>query len=293
MKDTIIALGFFDGVHLGHQRILSTAADEAEKKGLTSMAVTFENQPRAFLNKTSPNLLTTKEQREEYIRLQGIKRVEMLPFDKAMAGMSPEVFVRDILVDRYGCRAVVCGENYSFGSMGRGDGKLLRELGSGLGFECHICPPVVKDGLTVSSSWIRSLVGEGRIKEAGELLGRRYSIRGEIAHGRGVGAKLGFPTGNIAIPKDMLAPKYGVYAGVMKIGEISFMCAVNIGIRPTFGLKTPVLEFHVLDFEGDIYGRTAEISLVDFVREERAFASAKELAEQIACDVGLIKELLR
>lgn len=293
MKDTIIALGFFDGVHLGHQRILGTAVREAEKSGLISMAVTFENQPRAFLNKTPPNLLTTKEQREEYIRLQGIKRVEMLPFDEIMAGMSPEDFVKDILLGRYGCRAIVCGENYSFGAKGRGDGKLLRELGAVLGFECHICPPVVKDGLTVSSSWIRSLVEQGRVREAGELLGHRYSIRGEIAHGRGVGGKLGFPTGNIAVPKDMLVPKYGVYAGIMKLGEISCMCAVNIGIRPTFGLKTPVLEFHAFDFEEDIYGRTAEISLVDFVREERAFASAKELAEQIACDVGLIKELLK
>lgn len=293
MRNTVIALGFFDGVHRGHQKILNEAVCMAIKNNTHSAVVTFKNQPRAFLTGRSPNLLTNVSQREKYIRQIGIDEVYMLPFDAEMASMSPESFVRDILIRQYGCACVVCGQNYTFGAMGKGDGRLLEEMGSHLGFESYVCDPVLVDGMTVSSTWIRQLVSEGRIRQATKLLGHPYVIQGTVVHGRGVGTKLGFPTGNVTIPADMLMPKHGVYAAWIRTDRGAYRCALNIGVRPTFGLSETVAEFNILDFSGDLYGSDIELSLVDFIREERAFSSKEELTRQIAHDVGVIKELLK
>lgn len=293
MKNNVIALGFFDGVHLGHQKILNEAACMAIKNGVNSAVVTFENQPRAFLTGKSPNLLTTKKQREIYIRQMGIDNVYMIPFDRQMATMSPEDFVRDILIGRYGCAAVVCGSNYTFGAMGRGDGSLLEDLGSSLGFESYVCDPVLKGGMTVSSTWIRSLISEGKMQQAVALLGHPYIIGGKVVHGRGVGSKLGFPTGNIVLSPEMLIPRRGVYAAWIRTHMGAYRCALNIGVRPTFGLTDTVAEFNILDFSDDLYGSDVELSLVDFVREEKTFSSKEQLSAQIARDIDVIKELLK
>ena len=292
MRKTVIALGFFDGVHRGHQRILKTAVKVAEEKGCTPIVVTFENQPRAFLTKKAPTLLTNNAQREGYIRRQGIEEVQMLPFEEEMAAMPPEDFVRDILIGQFHCAAVVCGENFTFGAKGLGNGHLLEQLGKKYGFESHVCFPVVHDGETVSSTWIRKLVAEGNVRKATSLLGHDYILQGTVVHGRGVGRKLGFPTGNFELKYGMLVPKFGVYAAWLRTDTGVYRTALNIGVRPTFGLTTPVVEFNILDFSGDLYDADIELSLVDFLRPEQTFDSKEALVEQITRDVARVKEIL-
>lgn len=293
MKKTAIALGFFDGVHLGHQRILRETAALAARQGLQPAAVTFENQPRAFLTQKPAALLTPGPLRRELILQQGIECVHLLPFDARMAQMPAEDFVRDVLLAQYGCGAVVCGENYTFGARGSGDGRLLERLGRAWGFDVQVCPPVVREQRTVSSSWIRELVAAGDIGRARALLGHDYVLRGTVIHGRGVGRKLGFPTGNIELHPDLLPPRYGVYAAWLRTGAGVWPAAINIGVRPTFGLTRPVVEFNILDFSGDLYDAEVELSLVEFIRAERAFGTAAALTDQIARDVARVKEILQ
>lgn len=292
MRKTVIALGFFDGVHRGHQRILQTAVKVAREKGYTPIVVTFANQPRAFLKQQPSQLITTNARREAYIRQQGIEEVYMLPFDAEMAVMPPEDFVRDVLIGQYGCAAVVCGENYTFGAKGLGNGHMLEALGKKYGFECHVCFPVVHNGDTVSSTMIRKLIGMGDVALATRLLGHEYILQGTVVHGRGVGRKLGFPTGNIELAEGMLIPRFGVYAAWLRTDSGTYRTAINIGIRPTFGLTTPVVEFNILDFTGDLYDADIELSLVDFLRPEQTFASKEALVAQITRDVARVKEIL-
>ena len=292
MRKTVIALGFFDGVHRGHQRILQTAVKIAHEKGYAPIVVTFANQPRAFLTQKPSQLITNNARREAYIRAQGIEEVYMLPFDAQMAAMQPEDFVKDILIGQYGCAAVVCGENYTFGAKGLGNGHLLEALGKKHGFECHVCFPVVHNGDTVSSTMIRNRIAEGEVATAIRLLGHEYILQGTVVHGRGVGRRLGFPTGNIELIPGMLVPKYGVYAAWLHTDSGTYRTAINIGIRPTFGLTTPVVEFNILDFSGDLYDAEVELSLVDYLRPEQTFASKEELVAQITKDVARVKEIL-
>ena len=170
---------------------------------------------------------------------------------------------------------------------------MMTRLGNDLGFEVHVCSPVFEDGETVSSTWIRNLLAEGNVKKIRELMGRPYAITGEVEHGRGIGRKLGFPTGNIAMPPERLVPRYGVYAAWMRMDGKAYRCALNIGVRPTFGLDTPVAEFNILDFSGDIYGTGIQLDLIEFLRPEQTFASAEELTAQIAKDVQRVKEILK
>lgn len=291
MRSAVIALGFFDGVHRGHQSILQRAAQYGRENGLTPCALTFLNQPRAFLKALPQELIISKESRETRIKACGIENVYMIPFDKATANMAPEAFVKEILIDRYDCAAAVCGENFTFGAMGKGNGELLKSLGGQFGFETIVCPLLPDGDDTVSSSRVRRMLTEGRVEEASRLLGYDYYIKGEVVHGRGVGTKMGVPTCNIALGPDLMTPKKGVYASRTEIDGAEYLCALNIGQRPTFNLHETVAEFNVLDFNGDLYGRELKIFLLGYIRPERAFSSPEELKEQIDRDIVRIKEM--
>lgn len=289
---TAIALGFFDGVHLGHRSILRECVRLARELGAKPVAVTFDKQPRAFLNHVRPNLILTREDRERAILDEGIEEVFMLPFDYALASMKPETFVRDLLAGQYHCAAVVCGYNYSFGAMGKGNGALLRAMEEPLGFRTSVIEPVLYEDTAVSSTWIRRLIADGDVRLAGTLLGRPWTIGGVVSHGRGVGTGLGFPTGNLALDPDLVTPRYGVYAARMTLDGKPYACALNVGVRPTFGLTEPVAEFNVLGFSGDLYGRTVRLELLDFLREERIFDSPDSLSRQIGEDIARIGEIV-
>lgn len=279
------ALGFFDGVHRGHAAILEETVRLARQLGLTAAAVSFSEHPRALTQGQAPPLLTTQKERRRLIGQSGIEDVFLLPFDRALCTMEPERFVREILLQRLGCRALVCGSNYRFGHCARGTPELLRDMGRLLGFSVRVVPPVMCLGQPVSSTRVRACVENGEMEQAAQLLGRSFSVSGTVVHGVRVGRTLGFPTVNLAPEPGLVLPRRGVYAALVRIDGERLRAVTNVGVRPTFGGGSVSIESHLLGFDREVYDRTAEVEFLRFLRPERAFASAQQLKEQIARDV--------
>lgn len=279
------ALGFFDGVHRGHAAILRQTAHIAREMGLRPAALTFSGHPRALVGDGAPPLLTSQDERGALIRALGIEDVVFLTFDERFASLSPEQFVTDILLDAYQCGAVVTGENYRFGKGAAGTPRLLREMGEKLGFRAVLCPAVTQDGVGISSTRVRAMVEAGGVEHAASLLGRPFSLSGEIVHGEHVGRRLGFPTINILPPEGLVMPKGGVYAARVAIGDETWPAVTNIGVRPTFTSDGPVtIESHLLGFQREVYHNTASVFFLRRLRDEQTFSSPELLRQQITCD---------
>lgn len=294
-RPVVVAMGNFDGVHLGHQAIINKAVERAAALGGLSLALTFEPHPVRVLKSGPPlPLLTPFPFKVRLLEQTGIGRVVCAKFTPTFAEQSPADFVKKVLVDRLRVAEVCVGENFAFGKDRKGRPAFLQELGRTSGFAVHVQPPVVVDGQVVSSSAIRQQVEEGRVEEAARLLGRPYVVVGEVVSGRGRGEGLGFPTANLR-PADQLLPADGVYGGwVMLDGATRYQGAINIGARPTFGETERVVEVHLLNYPGSgaLYGQTLELSVVGRIRSERRFVSAEELKTQIARDVAMIRKEL-
>jgi len=282
--DKVVALGMFDGVHLGHQTVLEVAQTIAMVEKLTACAVSFLNHPLSVVRGETPELLTLPAEKALYAARCGIAEMQLMPFTADFASMEAEDFVR-MLVEEYRAKHIVVGENYTFGAGGRGDIRLLDKLSHELGYVLHVVPKVKVAGMDVSSSAIRRLLKEGDVRRASVLLGKAYSIGGPVVHGRRIGHKMGYPTINIAIPEGKLLPKYGVYFGYADIAGESYRAMFNLGVKPTVGSDEPTLEAYLIDFEGDIYGEAARVSFVARIRAEKKFGSIEELSEQIRMDV--------
>ena len=282
--EKVVALGTFDGVHLGHQTVLEIAQTIAMVDKLTACAVSFLNHPLSVVGNGAPEMLTLPAEKALYASRCGIAEMQLMPFTKEFASMEAEDFVR-MLAQEYHAKHIVVGENYHFGAGGAGDIALLDKLSKEMGYVLHVVPKVQVAGMDVSSSCIRKLLSEGDVRRAAVLLGRAYTIGGPVVHGRRIGHKMGYPTINIAIPEGKLLPKYGVYFGYADIAGESYRAMFNLGVKPTVGSDEPTLEAYLIDFEGDIYGEAARVSFVARIREERKFASIEELSEQIKKDV--------
>lgn len=282
--EKVVALGTFDGVHLGHQTVLEIAQTIAMVEKLTACAVSFLNHPLSVVGNGAPEMLTLPAEKALYASRCGIAEMQLMPFTKEFASMEAEDFVR-MLAQEYHAKHIVVGENYHFGAGGVGDIALLDKLSKEMGYVLHVVPKVQVAGMDVSSSCIRKLLSEGDVRRAAVLLGRAYTIGGPVVHGRRIGHKMGYPTINIAIPEGKLLPKYGVYFGYADIAGESYRAMFNLGVKPTVGSDEPTLEAYLIDFEGDIYGEAARVSFVARIREERKFASIEELSEQIKKDV--------
>ena len=281
-----IALGFFDGVHRGHAAILHKTVEAARELSLHPAALTFREHPRALVGGGAPPLLTTAAQRAALIRGQGVEEVLFQTFDSRFADLSPEQFVTEVLCRQYRCGAVVSGENYRFGRGAQGSPALLRQMGAALGLRVYTCPAVTDGGEPVSSTRTRKLVERGEMESAGRLLGRPFSLSGEVTHGARVGRRLGFPTINMLPAPGLVLPPRGVYATRVAVGGEVVRAVTNVGVCPTFGdRKALSVESHLMDFERDVYEQEARVDFLRFLRPERAFASAEELRGQIACDV--------
>ena len=278
----VVALGFFDGVHLGHQAILGTAAGLAAEKGLESAAITFERHPRSLVRGRAPQLITTAARRQALMLAQGVGRVIALPFDEKTADTAPEDFART-LMETFGAVQVVCGESYRFGKNAAGTPDLLREIGLAV----HICPKVQDEhGATISSTAVRGLIREGEMAQACLYLGRPFALEGEVIHGQQMGRRLGFPTLNLAPADDIVLPRRGVYSGAVRLesGQ-TFPALTNVGTRPTFSSADIVsVESHIPGFRGDLYGTGVAVQLLRFLRPERAFETPEALRAQIAED---------
>jgi riboflavin kinase/FMN adenylyltransferase len=296
-RPVILAMGNFDGVHLGHQAIIGRAVERATARRGLSVALTFEPHPVRVLRPDPPlPLLTPFPLKVRWLEQSGVERVLCAKFTRLFADQSPADFVHKLLVDRLRVAEVCVGDNFAFGKDRAGQPTLLRELGKKAGFEVHIQPPVVIGGQVVSSSVIRRFIEEGDVEGAARLLGRPYVLIGEIVSGRGRGEGLGFPTANLR-QADQLLPADGVYAGWVTMaaqGGRRYQGAVNIGMRPTFGETERVVEVHLLDYPGSgaLYGQVLELALVLRIRGEQVFASPDALKAQISKDVATVRTAL-
>jgi riboflavin kinase/FMN adenylyltransferase len=287
-----VALGIFDGVHLGHRAILGAAVADARARGVPSVACTFEPHPMEVLQpERAPLPITTLDERLTLVAECGVDEAVVLTFTRALAAVEPEAFVKDVLVDRLHALQVVVGFNHRFGRGARGDAALLRELGARLGFGVDVVPPLTVDGVPVSSTAIRTALARGDLDAAARMLGRPYTLPGKVVAGAGRGRTLGFPTANIAPDRPVLVAP-GVYACTIDVGGQQRRAVVNIGVRPTFGEEALAVEAYVLDFAGDLYGQTVRLVFVSRVREERRFPSVDALRAQIADDVETARKRL-
>jgi len=287
LRGVVLALGNFDGVHLGHQEVLRRAVEEGRRRDKRVVVATFHPHPRAVLGAGDPpKLLTPLGLRTEILLGYGADSVWVIPFDRELSRKTPEQFVTDILVGEGGAGVVVVGENFRFGHKAVGDFSdlqcLMREAGG-----AAVAVGVRGGGLQggISSTRIRALIAEGEVVEAAGLLGRPYVLRGEVVVGDKRGRSIGFPTANVLPDADAVIPARGVYAGFVRVGEEEHAACTNVGVAPTFGRAESRVEAHLLDFDGDLYGREVDVSFVRRIREERRFSGVGELREQIQRDV--------
>jgi riboflavin kinase/FMN adenylyltransferase len=287
MRGVVVALGNFDGAHVGHQAVLRRAVEEGRRRGVKVVAATFDPHPRAVLAPGSqPKLLTTLELRREVLLRYGADEVWEIRFDEELSKKGPEEFVKDVLVGEIGAEVVVVGENFRFGHKAAGDAGDLERLMRRLGGEAYAVPVRSEDGKSgISSTRIRALIARGEVEEAAKLLGRPYVLRGEVVVGDRRGRSIGFPTANVLPDPDMVVPCRGVYAGFVRVGKDIYAACTNVGVAPTFERREDRVEAYLLDFEGDLYGRVVDVSFVRRIRPERRFSGVDELKEQIARDV--------
>ena len=285
-RPSVVALGIFDGVHLGHRAILATALARARAAGLEAVACTFDPHPLEVLQpERAPRPITSLDERLILIGESGIDAVVVLAFTREFAAIEPEAFVKDVLLERLRAREIVVGYNHRFGRGARGDARLLQAMAERSGFQAHVVQPETVDGAVVSSSEIRAALGRGDVTRAARDLGRPYAIEGRVTSGAGRGRTLGFPTANIVSDLAVLVGR-GVYRGRVHVGGGTYSAVVNVGVRPTFGETTLAVEAHLLDFTGDIYGHAVRLELLERLRDEMRFPSVEELKAQVARDIA-------
>jgi riboflavin kinase/FMN adenylyltransferase len=281
----VLALGNFDGLHRGHVKIIERVNRRAGERGSTSVVMTFDpHPPRVVRPDKAPPLIMTKAQRLEAIAAAGIQGTAVVRFTHELSQWDPETFVRTVLVEWLHVAEVWVGANFLFGRDRAGNFSLLRALGARYGFRAEKIDPVRYREFVVSSTRIRRLIGEGRVDEAGALLGHPYFVDGTVVEGARRGRELGCPTANLDVVNELVPPN-GVYATTVQLDSVIHPSITNIGVRPTFGDTVQrVVETHVLGFEGDLYGAPVRLGFVQRLRDERAFESVEQLRAQIDAD---------
>ena len=278
MVKTAVALGTFDGVHLGHRAVIENVVTSPYRR----VAVTFVVPPKALLGK-STGVITSAWQRRELLKGCGIDAVEFLDFNSCK-DMSPLDFLKD-LKDRYNCALISCGFNYRFGKDGAGETALLADFCSKNGIELKVVDPVCENVTVVSSSFLRSDLQQGRVETVKRLCGYNFGFSAEIVHGDARGRTIGFPTVNQIYPDELVKVKFGVYKSVVTVNGKSYNAITNIGVRPTFKTDFVSAETHIIGFNGDVYGCIADLRLIKFIRDEKKFDSLDELKQAIKNDL--------
>jgi len=284
-EGTAVAIGKFDGLHLGHRKLLQEILKQKED-GLKAAVFTFDPSPEIFFGMNPSRELSTNEEKRRLFEEIGIDILVEFPFNKETAATSPEDFVIDILCRRMNAKYVAAGTDLSFGAMGKGNFALMSSLAHHLGFEAHKINKIERNGKVISSTLIRSLVEDGNMEEAAACLGAPYRITGKIVHGRALGRRIGIPTLNQIPPTDKLLPPFGVYYSEVRADGKVFKGMTNIGTKPTVTEEMKVtVETYLYDFSGDLYGETAEVGLLTFRRPERRFSGVEELKKTMEEDI--------
>lgn len=293
---TVVTVGTFDGVHRGHQAVLAEIGRRARARGLESLVVTFEPHPLEVVNPAAaPRLLTLPAERQRLLGESGVDRVAVVPFTRALADLSPDRFVREVLRTRFGMQELVLGYDHGFGRGRTGDLEVVRRIGETDGFAVDVVEPVRDDGRPISSTLIRAAVAHGDLALARRWLGRPYSALGVVERGAGRGRTIGVPTLNLPVPDGRkLLPPDGVYAVWVQWGDEARRMGgmMNQGARPTFGVAERGLEVHVFDVDVELYGQTVVVEWVSRLRDVRPFSSREALMEQLARDQAAARESL-
>lgn len=290
-RASYVTIGVFDGIHRGHQKLLSEMVEAAHAAASVAVAITFDPHPTVALGHPPPPLLTTIEERAALLSTLGLDDLLVLPFTSTLARTSAADFIA-LLQRRLRMAALWGGPNMALGHRREGNVAFLRRLGAERGFDVHIVEPVMWEGALISSSRVRAALQAGDVAQAAGCLGRPYRLAGVVVHGDGRGRKLGIPTANIMPPPERLIPAHGVYACLAHIERGGTLQAVtNIGVRPTFAGRAQVVEAHLLDMDADLYGQTLTLDFIARLREELAFSSAQALVEQMRQDIAQAREM--
>jgi len=293
-RPTAIALGNFDGVHRGHQQLISRCVQESRENGWDSCVLTFEPHPTLVLAKNSKlRLLNTYQQKYQLLEQLGIDYLYLLSFDYTLAAMPPEEFVHRYLMDIFHVQKVYVGFNFTFGEKGRGTSRTLQEMGRQNNFAVSVLEPVVIGKEVVSSSLIREKYKTGDIPQAARLLGYWPVLEGLVVSGEQRGRLMGFPTANLELPEYIILPSYGVYAAFAEIMGQQYKAIINVGIKPTFGSDKPTVEAYILDYQGNLYDQKLLLRLVRKIRPEQKYDGLSQLQEQIRRDVTEARQILQ
>lgn len=280
----IFALGFFDGVHLGHQALLKECCALAKTLDCQAAAITFDRHPKSMFSPQPPVLISTAPERKRLLRLYGIEQVYQYPVSEQTMSTPWRAFIGELL--EYGAAGFVCGADYRFGHRGEGSAEKLKTLCTQLGIPCVIVPDQILEGVRISSTHIRGLIEDGKMESATKFLGHPYTLTGHVVHGKQLGRKLGVPTANLILPEGLAIPKFGVYACRCIVDGIRYCAVTNIGTRPTVNGMGITVEPWILDFEGDLYDREIRLEFYYFLRPEMKFDDLSALRRQIQADAA-------
>ncbi len=288
----ILALGFFDGVHTGHAALLRECLRLAQLTNAQAGVVTFGNHPDKLVNGTAPGLINTLADRERLLEQYGMENITVLPFDRKMKSMDWQDFVT-MLRQEHDARGFVCGEDFRFGRGGEGTAEKLRQLCEEQGVPCTVVPQQKIDGVAVSSTHIRFLLETGHMTQAVRFLGHPHVLTGTVVHGHQLGRQLGIPTANLMLPKELVVPKFGVYACIAVVDGKRYSAVTNIGTRPTVAGIGITVEPWILDYEGVLYDREITLEFYQFLRPEKKFSSLEEMRQEICRNAEEAREILK
>lgn len=293
-KNVGLTIGVFDGVHLGHQKIITGLIESCRKNGMTSLIITFEIHPKKILSSTTPGSLTTINQRMDIISNMGMKTFIVTDFEQEIMSFEATEFVEKVLIDKLRMKEMWIGTNFLFGKGRKGDVQLLRELSTRKGFNLQVVEPVKFENEVISSTRIREYLRQGDTEKASLLLSRPYSVIAEVIYGVKRGRIMGYPTANLLWEKEILLPREGVYAVKVKIDDKQYAGITNLGYRPTFGEEKELcFEVHILDFKKEIYSKELNVSFIKRIRDEKQFKDRYSLIRQLKEDENRTREVFR
>ena len=291
LSPTVVALGCFDGVHIGHTRVIDLAKNIADERALPLTVWSFAEPPRNYFLPDSVPLLTDTSEKRALMRKLSVDRFFCIQFDEKIASMPAEKFFFDLLLKKIGAVHIVCGFNFNFGAKGAGNTALLEKLCTENGIGLSVLDAVMLDGISVSSTATRKAISEGDMTLAEKLLGRPYALREKVVDGQHLARKFGFSTANQIFPRKKAIMRYGVYRVRVKIGKKIFNGISNVGMRPTVNSSLLCAETHIFDFEGDLYGKYITVEFLEFIRPEQKFDSIEALEAQIKKDIKYVREI--
>ena len=288
IKESVVTIGNFDGIHKGHQVLIEKATEYAKKNNVISTVFTFNNHPVNYFKPNSIKNIITNNDKIKILKTMGVDYIINIPFDEYMTKISGYDFVKDILIDELGAKKIIVGHDFTFARNKEGNIDLLKELSKKNGFLLEIVNPVKIDDIRISSSYIRKLILDGKVEDARKYLGRNYKLSGEVIHSKKLGRTIGFPTANISIDENIIIPKVGIYATKVYVNGTIYYGATNVGYNPTVNGNKLSIETNILEFNDDIYGKIITIEFLERIRDEKKFNGIEELKEQLQKDTKYI-----